>query len=55
MMKRIDFTKGKIQWTLLLILLCSTPAYSADNLLMVSIDGLRWQELYRGYQESLVQ
>ncbi|MFT6899100.1 MAG: hypothetical protein ACJA13_003532 [Paraglaciecola sp.] len=55
MMKRIDFTKGKIQWTLLLTLLCSTAAYSADNLLIVSIDGLRWQELYRGYQQSLVQ
>ena len=39
----------------LLAILLSSPAYSADNVLIISIDGLRWQEVFRGYEASLLE
>lgn len=39
----------------LLVWLLSGPAFSADNLLIISIDGLRWQEAFRGYDNSLLE
>ena len=40
------------------VLLClgcfSAPLIAADNLLLVSIDGLRWQEVFRGYQDDVL-
>ncbi|GAC33716.1 alkaline phosphatase family protein [Paraglaciecola polaris] len=38
----------------LLVLLISRPNHAADNLLIISIDGLRWQEVFRGYEASLL-
>lgn len=32
----------------------SFKVYSADNLLVVSIDGLRWQEVFRGFDQGLM-
>lgn len=32
----------------------STKIHAADNLLIVSIDGLRWQEVFRGYQDDVL-
>lgn len=29
-------------------------SYAADNLVIVSIDGLRWQEVFRGYQDEVL-
>ena len=38
----------------LLCLGCFTkPLKAADNLLLVSIGGLRWQEVFRGYQDDV--
>ena len=40
---------------LLLCLGCfSQSLKAADNLLLVSIDGLRWQEVFRGYQDDVL-
>lgn len=41
---------------ILCLLLCFTAfkAHSADNLLLVTIDGLRWQEVFAGYDENLL-
>ncbi|MEP1447402.1 MAG: alkaline phosphatase family protein [Paraglaciecola sp.] len=30
------------------------PVMAADNLLVVSLDGLRWQEVFRGYQDDVL-
>ncbi|MCO1335145.1 alkaline phosphatase family protein [Microbulbifer sp. OS29] len=40
--------------TTVLALLLSTQAYSADNLILVTIDGLRWQEVFSGYDTALL-
>lgn len=34
--------------------LVSQSIKAADNLLLVSIDGLRWQEVFRGYQDDVL-
>jgi hypothetical protein len=41
---------------ILFLCLCCTASISkaADNLLLVSIDGLRWQEVFRGYQDDIL-
>jgi hypothetical protein len=40
---------------LLLCFAClSEPLKAADNVLLVSIDGLRWQEVFRGYQDDVL-
>ena len=40
---------------LLACLAClSGPLRAADNVLLVSIDGLRWQEVFRGYQDDVI-
>ncbi|ABG41915.1 conserved hypothetical protein [Paraglaciecola sp. T6c] len=38
----------------LFILTLSAPVRAADNLLIISIDGLRWQEVFRGYDANLL-
>ncbi|MEO2279631.1 alkaline phosphatase family protein [Pseudoalteromonas pernae] len=37
-----------------LLMLGSTCAIAADNLVLVTIDGVRWQEVYRGLDNSLI-
>ena len=40
-----------------LLFTCSflaSQVYAADNLLLVTIDGLRWQEVFRGYQDDVL-
>lgn len=41
---------------LILLCLCCliSPVKGADNLLLVSIDGLRWQEVFQGYQDDVI-
>jgi hypothetical protein len=41
---------------ILLLCLCSfvLNSQAADNLLLVSIDGLRWQEVFQGYQDEVL-
>ncbi|QHJ13260.1 hypothetical protein FX988_03521 [Paraglaciecola mesophila] len=36
------------------IILLAAPVSAADNLLIISIDGLRWQEVFRGYDANLL-
>ncbi|WP_317932133.1 alkaline phosphatase family protein [Halioxenophilus sp. WMMB6] len=38
----------------LLLLGFGLAANAADNLVLVTLDGLRWQELFRGYDEALL-
>lgn len=38
----------------LLMLTISAPVRAADNLLIISIDGLRWQEVFRGYDANVL-
>ncbi|MDU0354262.1 hypothetical protein RS130_10250 [Paraglaciecola aquimarina] len=40
--------------TLLMTLLISLQSIAAENLVIVSIDGLRWQEVFRGYQDDVL-
>ncbi|WP_308366970.1 MULTISPECIES: alkaline phosphatase family protein [unclassified Microbulbifer] len=40
--------------TTLLVLLFSAGAHCADNLVVVTLDGLRWQEVFAGYDEALL-
>lgn len=40
-------------WGLLALL--PLPAFSANNLVIVTLDGVRWQEVFRGIDESLIQ
>ena len=41
--------------TLLVCLYCFVlTSKAADNLVLVSIDGLRWQEVFRGYQDEVL-
>lgn len=37
----------------LLILLCARPLVAAENAVLITLDGLRWQELFRGLDEDL--
>jgi hypothetical protein len=37
----------------LALTLPALPVHAADNLLLITLDGLRWQELYRGLDRSL--
>ena len=37
-----------------LLLASMQPAWAADHLIIITLDGLRWQELYRGYDQSLL-
>lgn len=39
---------------LLAVILC-THAHAADHLVLVTIDGLRWQEVFSGYDPELIQ
>ncbi|GAC03697.1 MAG: alkaline phosphatase family protein [Paraglaciecola sp.] len=39
---------------ILCIVLVASPVSAADNLLIISIDGLRWQEVFRGYHATLL-
>ncbi|WP_299943280.1 alkaline phosphatase family protein [uncultured Microbulbifer sp.] len=39
---------------LLAVILC-THAHTADHLVLVTIDGLRWQEVFSGYDPELIQ
>jgi hypothetical protein len=38
----------------LFLLTISAPVRAADNLLIISIDGLRWQEVFRGYDANVL-
>ncbi|WP_226648246.1 alkaline phosphatase family protein [Microbulbifer variabilis] len=38
----------------LLAMAISTASYAADNLVLVTIDGLRWQEVFNGYDPELI-
>lgn len=38
----------------LFLLTLSAPVRAADNLLIISIDGLRWQEVFRGYDVNVL-
>lgn len=40
-------------WVILLTLF-TVKLYAADNIVIVSIDGLRWQEVFRGYQDDVL-
>ncbi|MCF2947883.1 alkaline phosphatase family protein [Paraglaciecola aquimarina] len=39
---------------IMFVTLASTKIFAADNLVIVSIDGLRWQEVFRGYQDDVL-
>lgn len=39
----------------LLICLLHVSAYAADNIVLVTIDGLRWQEVFRGLDQQLYE
>lgn len=40
--------------TFLCLCIFALTAKAADNLLLVSIDGLRWQEVFQGYQDDVL-
>lgn len=46
-----------MRYFLILLLLAGTAgrALAADHLVLVTLDGLRWQELFRGYDEAILQ
>lgn len=33
---------------------CVTPSHAADNVFLITLDGLRWEELYTGADETLI-
>ncbi|WP_158970569.1 alkaline phosphatase family protein [Paraglaciecola sp. L3A3] len=39
---------------IILMVIMTAKVYAADNLVIVSIDGLRWQEVFRGYQDDVL-
>ncbi|WP_193164655.1 alkaline phosphatase family protein [Microbulbifer hainanensis] len=40
---------------LAMVLLLCTSCHAADNLVLITIDGLRWQDVFEGYDQSIVQ
>ncbi|BFM04935.1 alkaline phosphatase family protein [Halioxenophilus aromaticivorans] len=39
----------------LLAVLCCQKSWAADHLVLITLDGLRWQELFRGYEDALLE
>jgi hypothetical protein len=47
--------RGFLLWCAGCLLLAAHTAQSAENIILVTLDGLRWQELYRGLDDTLAR
>jgi hypothetical protein len=53
-MKTVSSKHSLVMLVLLCLMGLSRHTCAADNLLLVTIDGLRWQEVFRGYQDDIL-
>jgi hypothetical protein len=42
------------QAIVIFLLLCTSSAYAQKNIILITIDGLRWQEVFRGADQALI-
>ena len=45
----------KTIFSTLIFLLCAQSSYAAENLILISVDGLRWQETFTGADKDLIE